>query len=175
MRITPRRRIRGLVALVSGAIFAIGLAVAGMTRPQKVIGFLDVSRSWDPSLAFVMVGAIAVHATAWRLLRGRPSPLLASRFAIPTRQGLDARLLLGSAIFGIGWGIAGYCPGPGLASLGGGASPLVFVTAMLVGSLAAARVTTFPGRGAVRATVFDSTGARRGPRPRSPATLAAPL
>ena len=140
---TPRARERaqGVVALLSGVLFGLGLAVAGMTRAEKVIGFLNFFRGWDPSLMFVMGGAIAVHALAWRLLQGRPSPLLSARFLVPTRRDLDARLLLGAAIFGVGWGLGGFCPGPGIASLPTGAPTAVaFVLAMLAGSYAAGRL-----------------------------------
>ena len=132
--------VQGAVALVSGALFSVGLALSGMTRAEKVLGFLDFFRRWDPSLVFVMGGAIAVHATAWRLLQGRDTPLLGERFLVPTRRDLDARLLVGAALFGVGWGLAGFCPGPGLASLATGAPrALLFVAAMLAGNLAAAR------------------------------------
>jgi uncharacterized membrane protein YedE/YeeE len=140
---TPRARERaqGFVALLSGVLFGLGLALAGMTRAEKVIGFLNFFRGWDPSLMFVMGGAIAVHALAWRLLQGRPSPLLSARFLVPTRRDLDARLLLGAAIFGVGWGLGGFCPGPGIASLPTGAPTAVaFVLAMLAGSYAAGRL-----------------------------------
>lgn len=134
-------RAQGVVALVSGALFGAGLALAGMTRPEKVIGFLNFFRRWDPSLIFVMASAIAVHATAWRLIKGRASPLLGGRFMVPTRRDLDARLLVGAAIFGVGWGLGGFCPGPGIASLVTSApSVMLFVVAMLAGSYAAARV-----------------------------------
>lgn len=130
----------GAVSLVSGVIFGAGLALAGMTRPEKVIGFLRFARAWDPSLMFVMGGAIAVHAVAWRALKGRPSPLLGGRFMVPTRRDLDARLLVGAAIFGVGWGLGGFCPGPGIASVVSGApSALLFVLTMLIGSLIAAK------------------------------------
>jgi uncharacterized membrane protein YedE/YeeE len=133
-------RAQGAVALVSGVLFGAGLALAGMTRPEKVIGFLSFSRAWDPSLIFVMASAIVVHATAWRLIKGRASPLLGGRFMVPTRRDLDARLLVGAAIFGVGWGLGGFCPGPGIASLVTSApSVMLFVVAMLAGSYAAAR------------------------------------
>jgi len=139
---TPRARAwaEGGVALLSGVIFALGLAFAGMTRAEKVVGFLNFFRGWDPSLMFVMGGAIAVHAVAWRVIQRRPSPLLSARFLVPTRRDLDARLLLGAAIFGVGWGLGGFCPGPGLASLVT-ATPtaLAFLVAMLVGSLGASK------------------------------------
>ena len=140
---TPRTRAwaEGGVALLSGVIFALGLAVSGMTQAEKVVGFLNFFRGWDPSLMFVMGGAIAVHAIAWRLIKRRPSPLFSARFLVPTRRDLDARLLIGAAIFGVGWGLGGFCPGPGIASLPTGAPTAVaFVLAMLTGSLATARV-----------------------------------
>jgi hypothetical protein len=131
-----RRALAGhATALASGALFGFGLALAGMTRPEKVIGFLRFGLRWDPSLMFVMAGAIAVHATAWALLERRPAPLLAPRFLVPTRRDLDARLILGSAIFGVGWALGGLCPGPALASLSTAApGALIFVAAMLAGS-----------------------------------------
>lgn len=136
-----RARWSNVVTLLSGTLFGVGLALAGMTRPEKVIGFLNFFRGWDPSLMFVMGGAIAVHALVWRMLKGRSSPLLGGRFLVPTRRDLDARLLVGAAIFGVGWGLGGFCPGPGITSLVTvGAAPLVFVVAMLVGNLVAAKV-----------------------------------
>ncbi len=130
----------GAVSLVSGVLFGLGLALAGMTRPEKVIGFLNFFRGWDPSLMFVMGGAIGVHALAWRMLKGRPSPLLGGRFLVPTRRDLDARLLVGAAIFGVGWGLGGFCPGPGIASMVTAApSVAVFIVTMLVGNFAAAK------------------------------------
>jgi len=123
-------------ALGAGALFGVGLAVSGMTMPSKVMGFLDVLGAWDPSLAFVMIGAIAVHAVAYRLITRRSSPLVDTRFHLPTRKDIDARLVLGAALFGVGWGLAGYCPGPGLVSAAGGAVPaLVFVAGMTLGML----------------------------------------
>ncbi len=133
-------RAEGAVSLVSGTLFGVGLALAGMTRPEKVIGFLNFFRGWDPSLMFVMGGAIAVHALAWRILKGRPSPLLGGRFMVPTRRDLDARLLVGAAIFGVGWGLGGFCPGPGITSMVTAApSVALFVITMLIGNVAAAK------------------------------------
>jgi hypothetical protein len=130
-----------VVALVSGVIFGLGLAVAGMTRPEKVRGFLDFTGAWDPSLAFVMGGAVLVHAVAFRLITRRKSPVFAAKFALPTRRDLDAKLLAGAALFGVGWGLGGFCPGPGLTSLVGGAAPVAFfVLAMLVGIAVTARL-----------------------------------
>lgn len=137
-------------AFLSGFLFAAGLAVSGMTRPDKVIAFLDVLGDWDPSLMLVMAGAIAVYMPAHRWALRMRSPLLASSFSLPTRRDIDVRLLIGAALFGVGWGLAGYCPGPGLASLGSAsAAAIAFVTAMLAGMIAFAlfeRVTRAPGR-----------------------------
>ena len=145
-------RAQGAVALLSGTLFGLGLALAGMTRPEKVIGFLNFFRGWDPSLIFVMASAIAVHATAWRVIKGRPSPLLGGRFLVPTRRDLDARLLVGAAIFGVGWGLGGFCPGPGIASLVTSApSVILFVAAMLAGNFVAARAEPSIERVLVRA------------------------
>jgi uncharacterized membrane protein YedE/YeeE len=125
---------QALVSFLCGLVFAVGLGVSGMTLPSKVIGFLDVAGAWDASLAFVMAGAVGVHMALYRLILRRRSPLLAERFALLTRQDIDWPLLVGAAIFGVGWGLGGYCPGPGLTSLGSGAyAALLFVSAMLVG------------------------------------------
>ena len=125
---------QNLVALVSGLLFAMGLGVAGMTRPEKVVGFLDFFGKWDPSLAMVMVGAIGVNAVAWQWARRRGRPVLAPTFQLPNRTDVDRRLLGGAALFGIGWGLGGYCPGPSLVSLATGTLPVaVFVATMLAG------------------------------------------
>lgn len=122
------------VALVSGLLFGFGLVLSGMTQASKVIGFLDVTGAWDPSLAFVMIGAIGVHALAYRRVHAMPSPWLGGRFGVPTRADIDARLIIGAALFGVGWGLAGYCPGPALASIStGSAEILIFSGAMLAG------------------------------------------
>jgi uncharacterized protein len=125
-----------VLSFVAGALFAVGLAIGGMTQPAKVIGFLDVAGNWDPTLLLVMVGAIAVYLPAYRLARRRGAPVLARRFELPARRDVDRRLLGGAAIFGVGWGLAGYCPGPGLASLATATSAAgIFVGAMLAGML----------------------------------------
>lgn len=122
---------QGLAALVAGVIFSFGLVLGGMTVPANVIGFLDVTGDWRPALMFVMVGAIAVHAVVYRLVVRRRSPVFAERFALPTRRDLDPRLLAGAALFGIGWGLGGYCPGPGItATMSGSGSAFVFVGSM---------------------------------------------
>lgn len=126
-----------VTALVSGLLFGLGLTVSQMINPAKVIGFLDLLGAWDPSLAFVMAGAIPVAALGYRLARRRERPVCALDFAGPASTALDGRLILGAVIFGIGWGLVGYCPGPALASLGlGKASAFLFVIAMLVGMAA---------------------------------------
>ena len=124
-----------LVSFAVGIIFAIGLGLAGMTQPQKVIGFLD-PWNWNPALVFVMAGAVLVHAAAYPFIRSRGSPVLDSRWYVPTRKDLSARLIIGSAIFGIGWGLGGFCPGPGVTALASGdLRAVVFVAAMLIGML----------------------------------------
>jgi hypothetical protein len=123
-------------AAASGALFGIGLGISGMTRPEKVVGFLDLAGAWDASLAFVMVGAILVHFIAYRLARRRAAPLFDSRFHLPTRKGVDRKLVAGAAIFGIGWGLGGFCPGPGIVAAASGALPAIaFVAAMTAGIL----------------------------------------
>jgi uncharacterized membrane protein YedE/YeeE len=123
-----------LAAIGAGLTFGLGLGFAGMTQPSKVIGFLDVFGAWDPSLMFVMVGALAVHVVLSRLIRRRERPLLAARFHLPTARDIDSKLVAGSALFGIGWGLGGFCPGPAIVGLGSGAaSAIVFVGAMALG------------------------------------------
>lgn len=125
---------RNLVAALAGAVFAVGLGVSGMTLPQKVIGFLDFAGDWDPALAFVMGGAVTVYGVLFQLARRRPRPVFAGRFRVPTRRDLTPKLVLGSVMFGAGWGLGGFCPGPALASIGTATSSvIVFVLAMLVG------------------------------------------
>jgi len=125
-----------LTALLAGLVFGFGLIVSGMANPAKVLGFLDLAGRWDPSLAFVMAGAIAVGSVAFALAGRRPRSLIGIEMKLPATRGIDARLLGGSALFGIGWGLAGFCPGPALAALGMGLTKaLTFVAAMLVGML----------------------------------------
>jgi uncharacterized membrane protein YedE/YeeE len=121
-------------SFIAGIIFALGLGLSGMTRPIKVIGFLDFFGNWDPSLACVMIAAIGVFFVAYRISQKMSSPLLAEKFALPRRADLDGRLILGSAIFGAGWGLGGFCPGPAITSLASGAMPVViFVVTMAIG------------------------------------------
>lgn len=124
-------------AFLLGVLFAIGLGISGMTLPTKVIGFLDLFGDWDPSLALVMVGAIGVNGLVYAVVKKRSAPLLAPRFRLPTRTDIDGRLVGGAVLFGTGWGLGGFCPGPGVVSAASGAtSSLVFVAAMVVGMLA---------------------------------------
>lgn len=123
-----------LTALLSGLIFGLGLMVSGMSNPAKVLGFLDIAGSWDPSLAFVMVGAIVVASLAFFIARRRKRSLLGLPMQLPTSTAITPRLILGSAAFGIGWGLAGFCPGPALVALGAGYPKAIgFVAAMVAG------------------------------------------
>lgn len=128
-----------------GLIFGFGLLLSGMSDPAKVLNFLDLAAipvgTWDPSLAFVMVGAIVVGFAGYRSVLRRPRPLFAERFHLPTRHDVDSRLLTGAAIFGVGWGLAGFCPGPALTALGfGSRSAVIFVFAMFAGMWFARRL-----------------------------------
>ncbi|MDG3042941.1 DUF6691 family protein [Roseicyclus marinus] len=121
-----------------GVIFGTGIVMSGMANPAKVINFFDVAGSWDPSLIFVMGGALIVTAIGYRLVFGRSRPIWEGRFSLPTARNIDARLVGGSAVFGIGWGIAGFCPGGALPALGTGRLDVIaFVGAMLLGIFAA--------------------------------------
>jgi uncharacterized protein len=123
-----------LSALLSGLVFGLGLIVSGMANPAKVLGFLDLAGAWDPSLAFVMGGAILVGFFAFLVAKNRTHSFIGAEMKLPTATAVDRRLLTGSAMFGAGWGVAGFCPGPGLVALGmGEPKALVFVAAMLVG------------------------------------------
>ncbi|HEY8270228.1 MAG TPA: YeeE/YedE family protein [Pseudobdellovibrionaceae bacterium] len=124
------------VALGVGFIFSLGLGISGMTQPQKVVGFLDVFGSWDPSLMFVMIGAIAVHFITYKLIRKRKSPLFSKQWHVPTKKEITPALIVGSFIFGIGWGLGGFCPGPAVTSLASfEMRPFIFVLSMLVGMI----------------------------------------
>ena len=150
---------RTLAALFSGTLFGLGLAVSGMTNPAKVIGFLDVAGGWDPTLAFVMGGALLVTIPAFRLILGRPRPILGGDFALPKGSALDARLLGGAALFGVGWGLSGFCPGPAVAALVTGLTPVfAFVAAMMAGMVLHAWVFERPDRGGVEARRADPEG-----------------
>ena len=123
-----------LTSLLAGLVFGIGLIVSGMANPAKVLGFLDLFGKWDPSLGLVMGGAVAVASIAFFLARKRTVSLLGASLKLPTARDIDRRLVMGSVLFGVGWGIAGFCPGPALVALGmGEGKALVFVLAMLAG------------------------------------------
>ena len=124
-----------------GLIFGIGILISGMANPGKVLNFFDIAGTWDPSLIFVMGGALIVTALGYQLVLRQPAPIMAARFDLPTNRNLDARLLGGAAVFGIGWGIAGFCPGGALPALGTGRTEVfVFVAALLAGIFAARAV-----------------------------------
>ncbi|GIT06618.1 MAG: membrane protein [Pseudomonadota bacterium] len=129
-------------SIICGIIFSIGLGISGMTQPQKVIGFLDIFGEWNPSLAFVMGGAVLSYLALQLLIQRNFSiPLLGGSFQIPSRKDLDRSLIIGALLFGSGWGLGGYCPGPAITSLGSGSlNALLFVVAMGVGMLLADRV-----------------------------------
>jgi uncharacterized protein len=121
-------------SLMAGLVFGLGLILSGMANPAKVLGFLDLAGNWDPSLAFVMIGAIAVGVVAFSFARKRTVSLLGAEMKLPTARAIDRRLVVGGAMFGVGWGIAGFCPGPALVALGmGETKALVFTAAMLAG------------------------------------------
>jgi uncharacterized membrane protein YedE/YeeE len=131
-----------LLQFVIGLIFGAGLLVSGMSDPAKVLNFLDLggirAGTWDPSLAFVMAGAVAVTFIGFKFVLQRPQPLFAEKFNLPGRDDIDQRIVVGPAIFGVGWGLVGFCPGPALTALGFGApAALLFVTAMLAGMILA--------------------------------------
>jgi uncharacterized membrane protein YedE/YeeE len=159
-----KARLFGLTAFLCGVVFALGLGIAGMGTPSKVLGFLDIAGNWDPRLAFVMAGAIAVHfGFAFRAGRLR-APRLDVRFVRPTRDAIDRTLVFGSLLFGMGWGLQGYCPGPAVIALASlDVTPIVFVVAMVAGLTAvrlAERERPSPGRGRrEKSTQLDPEGA----------------
>jgi uncharacterized membrane protein YedE/YeeE len=122
---------KSLIAFIVGLAFSVGLGISGMTKVQVVKGFLDVTGDWNPSLIGVMVGAIVVHSILFYFIKKRSSPVLDSKFHIPNRKDIDVRLLLGSALFGLGWGWAGICPGPGIVAMTSvNSNIIVFVASM---------------------------------------------
>jgi uncharacterized protein len=126
--------LRTVIAFACGLLFGLGLTVSHMIDPAKVLGFLDIAGHWDPSLAFVMLGAIVVAAPAYLLAKRLRAPLCAQAFTAPSNARIDRRLMIGALVFGAGWGLVGYCPGPALASLGfAGYRTLLFIIAMLIG------------------------------------------
>ncbi len=129
---------RVIASYLIGLVFGIGISISGMANPAKVLNFFDLAGTWDPSLAFVMGGALITTVIGYRFVLKRPVPLLEEKFQLPTRRDLDSQLIVGSAVFGIGWGIAGFCPGGALPALGTGRWEVVlFVVAMLAGILTA--------------------------------------
>jgi uncharacterized membrane protein YedE/YeeE len=123
-----------IIAFISGVLFTVGLTIGGMTDPESVLAFLDVTGDWDPALALVMGGAIAVYAPAYRIITGRKHPLLEGKFSLPTKTDVDAKLVLGAVGFGVGWGLVGFCPGPTIVAMTTLRSPvLIFGVSMLAG------------------------------------------
>jgi uncharacterized membrane protein YedE/YeeE len=151
-------------ALVTGLLFALGLGLGGMTQPAKVVGFLDIAGGWDPSLAYVMAGALLVHGSLVGLVLRRKTPVFASRFALPTRTDLDTSLFAGAVVFGVGWGLVGFCPGPAITALGAGMpEAAVFVSAMLLG-MALEHLFERGRAGVARGSGADGTVAATGTR-----------
>lgn len=128
--------VQTIVSFICGLIFAVGLSISGMTKPSKVQGFLDLTGQWDYSLAFVMVGGILVHTLAYLYQRKSAKPLLATSYQVPNNRVIDKNLIIGGVLFGAGWGLAGFCPGPAITALSsGGYAPLIFVVSMTIGML----------------------------------------
>lgn len=125
---------QSVAALICGLIFGAGIAISGMANPAKVLNFFDIFGTWDPSLAFVMGGALVVTAIGYRFVLKQPAPMLDASFHLPTKRTLDVRLLGGAALFGVGWGIGGFCPGGSIPAIGlGKIEALIFVIAMMIG------------------------------------------
>jgi len=135
---------KNLSAFLAGALFSVGLTISGMTDPQNVIGFLDISGQWNPSLMLVFCSAVIVTGIGYRLVLKRQAPVFEAQFSVPTNRVLDGRLMTGSAIFGIGWGLVGLCPGPALSSISAGDSGVyIFLIAMVGGMLLQRNVSAF--------------------------------
>jgi uncharacterized membrane protein YedE/YeeE len=148
---------RILASFVCGLVFGAGLLISGMTEPNKVLGFLDIFGAWDATLAFVMAGAVAVSAVGFALARRRVSPLFAPSYFWPTRRDIDAPLVAGAVLFGVGWGLVGICPGPALVNLAGLSMPIiVFVGAMVIGMLG---YEILPARGGTSAKAIEAPAA----------------
>jgi uncharacterized membrane protein YedE/YeeE len=135
--------LRNLAALASGVVFGLGLSLAQMTNPDKVLNFLDITGRWDPSLLLVLGGAVVLSAITFRLVFKRGTPLWDTLFHLPLPQAIDGPLIVGSALFGIGWGLSGYCPGPAIASLGFGNPEALWVVPSIVAGAALQRWTHF--------------------------------
>lgn len=127
---------RGVIMFLAGVLFSVGLALGGMTDPAIVLAFLDVGGDWDPALPLVMFGAVPVYAVFWRVSRRLRSPLLAAEFDVPAASRVDRRLVTGAALFGVGWGLVGFCPGPALAALGAAVPGALLFTASLLAGMA---------------------------------------
>ena len=124
-----------IFSLISGVLFGFGLAISSMINPAKIVGFLDITGNWDPSLAFVMGGAVFVTAVTFRIILNRPTPMFANKFELPSKVNLDGKLIFGAAIFGIGWAVSGLCPGPAISSIIFlDENLLIFISALLLGS-----------------------------------------
>ena len=131
-----------LVSLIAGLLFGFGLALSGMVSPGKVIGFLDLTGNWDPSLAFVMGGGVLVTVISFRFLLKRSTPFFGGEFKLPTKKDLDKRLVIGAILFGLGWGLGGLCPGPALSSLAYGNMKIVVFVLSMIGSIIIAKLAT---------------------------------
>lgn len=136
---------RLISAYLIGLVFGVGIAISGMANPAKVLNFFDVAGTWDPSLIFVMGGALVVTVIGYRVVLGGRSPLLGGRFHLPSARAIDARLLGGSAVFGVGWGLSGFCPGGALPALGAGRWEVFVFTAALVAGIVLAKTVTSAG------------------------------
>ena len=124
-----------IFSLLSGVLFGFGLAISSMINPAKIVGFLDITGNWDPSLAFVMGGAVFVTAVTFRVILNRPAPMFANKFELPSKVDLDGKLIFGAAIFGIGWAVSGLCPGPAISSIIFlDENLLIFISTLLLGS-----------------------------------------
>ncbi len=136
---------KAFVSLLCGLLFAFGLAISGMTNPQNVINFLDLTGNWDPALMFVMIGAIGVHSVAYAVKKAKiKTPMMATQYSLPVNNKVDKRLILGSAMFGAGWGLVGFCPAPAIASITGfDKSLLIFVLSLFAGMKLFSLVTQF--------------------------------
>lgn len=127
---------QNLVSLLAGVLFSVGLGVAGMTKPSKIQGFLDIFGEWQPELIFVMAGAVAIYASFFIMVTKRKKPVLGDKFFVPTNNVVDKKLLIGAAIFGAGWGWGGFCPGPAVTAMGSGdRAAILFVFFMVLGML----------------------------------------
>jgi uncharacterized protein len=139
---------QNLVALIAGILFGLGLSLSQMVDRSRVLGFLDVTGAWDPTLLFVLGGAVGVTAISFRFVLRRAKPIYGDKFYLPDRDNIDGQLILGAAIFGIGWGIAGYCPGPAITGLVFGSwNPVLFILATILGSLISGYVSKLLLRG----------------------------